>query len=270
MKIKRSIHTAIAATSFIALSGVAVQPFNSLATASITIADDNHDAKAIEIINTMIEALGGRESIESIKSMKSTGTISIPMAGLSGTVESFGMTPDKFFLKISLPAMGETLQGLNGKTAWSSDAMNGPRILPPEEAGDLIDQADLHLRLNYEEDYKLIKFEGEVVFESEKAYKINLTDHDDVESTEYYSIESGLQIASEIVANTAMGVTNITVLMQDYKELGGHLQPSKIIQKVGPTQIIIEISEVEYNEVDESVFELPASVKALLEAQQAP
>ncbi|MDF1808121.1 MAG: hypothetical protein P1U42_00340 [Phycisphaerales bacterium] len=270
MKIKRSIHSAIAAVSLIALSGVAVQSLNSTAQASITVADDNHDAKAIKIINSMIEALGGRESIESIESMKSTGTISIPMAGLSGSVESYAMTPDKFFLKIDLAAMGQTLQGLNGTTAWSSDAMNGPRILPPEEAGDIIEQADLHLRLNYEEDYKMIKFEGETVFESEKAYKLKLTDHDDVESTEYYSIESGLQIGSEIVANTAMGVTNITVLMQDYKDLGGHIQPTKIVQKVGPTQIIIEISDVEYNKVDESVFELPAAVKALLDAKQAP
>ena len=268
MKLKRTIQSSIVALSIIALAGVAIQPLNTTASAATTVGEKDHDAHALEIIENMIEAMGGRESIESIKSIKQTGTLSIPMAGLSGAVESYTMTPDKFLLKLTIPAMGETLQGLNGSTAWSSDAMNGPRVLPDDQSKEMVDSANLHKQLEYTKNYKSIKFDGETEFNEQRAYKINLVDNDGKKSTEYFSVESGLQIGGVAVTSSPMGETEVTMQLEDYKELGGHLQPTTIIQVVGPTKVIITISDAEYNKVDESVFELPDSVKALLKAQE--
>ena len=55
--------------------------------------------------------------------------------------------------------------------------------------------------------------------------------------------------------------------MREYKELGGVMQPTKMVQKAGPQEFVITISEANYDEIDASVFELPDAVKALVKAK---
>ncbi len=269
MKTRPFLKAAAIALSIATISGIPASPLTTTASASITLGDKDHDAKAIKVIEASIEALGGTEKLESIKSQKITGTISVPMAGISGVVEAYTSMPGKFLFKIDISGMGTTLQGLNEGIAWSSDPMGGPRILPPEEAQDIIKEADLHKALNFRKNNKVIEYLEETEFEGQAAHKIRMVDNNGTESTEYYSVETGLVLGSENEVDSPMGKITTTTLLKDYKKLGGYLQPTTMIQKMGPTEILFTFDSAEYNNVDDSVFAFPPAIEALIKATKA-
>ncbi len=269
MKTRPFLTSAAIALSIVTISGIPATPLSATASASIAPDEKDHDPKAIKVIEDSIEALGGTEGLESIKSQKVTGTISIPMAGISGVIEAYTSMPGKFLLKVDIPGMGVTLQGLNEGIAWSSDPMGGPRLLPPEEAKDIIKEADLHKLLNFRKDNKVIEYLEETEFEGQAVHKIRMVDNDDAETIAYYSIETGLAIGSENEVESPMGKITTTTILKDYKELGGRLQPTTMIQKMGPTEILFTFDSAEYNKVDDSVYAFPPAIEALIEATKA-
>lgn len=267
------IHAASIALTIATLTGIAGTPFDSIALGETTInsqiADDNHDAKAIEVIEQSIEALGGREKIEEVKSLKQTGTLSVPAMQMSGVIEIYSTSPDFLLVKLDLPGMGVTLTGLNKGVTWSSDAMNGPRLMTELESKDLIEQADAQAMLKFAEDNLIIEYQGEVDFDGHKAHKVRFVDHDGDESTSYYDVKAHHQIGLEKTTNSQMGPIKTVTMMREYKEMGGYIQPTKVVQMMGPTEVVFSFTAAEYNKVEESVYALPDAVKALVKATEA-
>ncbi len=267
MKPKTLIKAAAIAASITTLSGIA--PSLMAGEAAVTIlVDDQHDAKAVKIIEKHIEAIGGHEKIAEMKHVHSQGTLSIPQAGIEGTIDVQISSPDKLLITVNFAAMGKNVQGLNGDVAWSSDAMNGPRLLPENEATDIIKQADTAYLLKFKENNKSISYVGKTEFDSKAAHEIQLVDNDGKETTEYYSIESGLQIGSEGVAASPMGEISVITIFGEYTEIDGMMQVGSMVQKMGPTDVAFTFTSFDTDEIDDSVFELPVAVKALVEAQK--
>lgn len=267
MKRNNTLKAGVLALSLLTLAGVAPTLLAAEPTEEKMV-EKSQDAKAIEIIERSIDESGGRELLAAAKYVYQKGTISIPMAGITGTLESHLKVPDHFLLVINIAMIGEQRQGLNGEIAWSTDAMNGPRLLPEEEAVALRKEADVTSRLRFKEEFPVIEFKGEVDFDGQKTNKVRLVDTDDVERFEYYSVESGLLVGTEAKVPSAMGEVQTTSFMRNYKDMGGVKQPTKIVQKVGPQEFEVNITETSYDKFDESVFEMPTAVKALVEASK--
>ena len=269
MKTKPFLKAAAIVLSIATVSGISATPFNSTTFAGVTLDDSNHDAEALKILDASIEALGGKEKLSSVKYMKQTGTISIPMAGIEGTIKLNIASPAKMLLIVDIPMMGKTLQGLNNGVVWSTDAMNGPRIIPADEAKDQIKQADLLRVLNFRENNKKILYMIETMFDERPAHQIRLIDHDDQVSVEYYSVKTGLLIGTETESMTPMGKIKATTIIKEYIEQDGFMLPTVVIQKAGPTSIHFEFSSVDFSEIEDSTFEFPAAINALIKATKA-
>lgn len=268
MKRNSTLKAAVLGVSLLTLSGIA----GSLHASTLIVepeakAEVQHDQKAIDVIEKSIEAVGGRELMESAEYSYSKSTLSLP-GGISGTMEAYLHAPDKLFVLINFPMMGEQKQGVNGDIAWSSDPMSGPRLLPEDEAKALRKETNPASRLNYKKDNPVIEYVGEVDFDGQKAHKIRLVDTDNKESHEYYSVEHGYMIGTVGKTPSPMGEIQMTSFMREYKEMAGVVQPTKVVQRFGPNEAVITITEVSYDEIDASKFELPDAVKALVKAQK--
>lgn len=267
MNRKNTTKAALIGLSIFALAGIA--PSINAADTSVFVNDDvQHDQKAIEIIEKAIEASGGRDLISEAKYVTMKGTLAIPAAGIEGNITTYIKAPDNMLIHTNIPMIGEQKQGYNGEVAWSSDPMGGPRIMPEEETKALKQEADPANRLNYKADNPVIEYKGETEFDGKKAHKIRLVDTDGMESTEYYDIEKHFMIGSEAKVPTPMGQIQTTSMLRDYKDMGGVMQPTLMVQRMGPQEFTIKINEVSYDEIDASVFELPAAVQALVKAKQ--
>lgn len=270
MKRNNTLKAAVLGVSLITLSGIAAPLFASTLAAEPEAekTEIKHHQKAIEIIENGIDVVGGRELMESAKFVHTKGGLEIPAAGISGSMETWVQVPNKLLVVIDMPMLGEQRQGLNGDIAWSIDPMGGPRLLPEEEADSLREETDPSSQLNYKDDNPIIEYVGEVEFDGQKAHKIRMVDEGGDESFDYYSVEKGYIIGTEATVPTQMGPLKMVSYMREYKEFGGALQPSKMVQKAGPQEFVITIAEVSYDDIDESMFVLPDAVQALADMQK--
>lgn len=231
-------------------------------------AEKKHDEKALKVIDTYIEKIGGKELIMSIRSMHTSGTLDMPMAGIKGKMEMFAAQPGRMATIMELPGFGKIESGYDGEVGWNTDPMSGPRLMTAEQVADLGDQIDPNSAAKYRERYHTIEHHGEVDFQGQKAHKLRLVRGDNREVIEYFSVESGLLIGQESLQNTEMGEIKVVAVMSDYKEFDGMKTPTKITQNIGIQQLIMTISAVKINAVDEGVFKRPAAVEALVKAQK--
>ncbi|MFK7883166.1 MAG: hypothetical protein AB8F26_03150 [Phycisphaerales bacterium] len=268
----RKIWLSGAVAAFTVFSGGVIA--NETATTSlVSIAgqpatETKHDEKAIEILDSYVEKIGGEKLIGSIESTKVTGTISVPMAGLSGTMTMQNKLPGMMSMVIEIAGFGKQESGYDGQVGWSSDPMSGPRLMTDEEIAGIADQTDPTAALKYRELYPMIEYAGETNFEGSKAHKIKMVDETGKVQYQFYNISTGLMVGQESTEASPMGELNVIAVMSEYKEFGGMKMPTKIVQKMGPQQVIMEIKTAEMNNVDDSAFELPAAIQALVEASK--
>jgi len=66
---------------------------------------------------------------------------------------------------------------------------------------------------------------------------------------------------------TPMGDAFIEIEVGDYKEFDGNLYPTLTKQKAMGAEQVLTVTEVDFSEIDPSVYALPEAVKTLAAAQ---
>jgi hypothetical protein len=219
---------------------------------------------ARQIIDRHIKEVGGREAILARTSIHVTGTVSMPAAGLTGTLEGFQAKPNKSLVRYSLTGVGQMEDGFDGKVAWSLSAVMGPMLHEGKLLEERAFDADFYDELKSPERYKSLTTVERTQLEGRDVYKIRLEKHTGGEDFELYDIETGLKAGSIQKRETPMGAMQATSLTTDYKKFGPLLQPTTTKLNVMMTQMIMTVTSVEYDKVDPAVFTPPAQIKALI------
>jgi hypothetical protein len=237
-------------------------PFYAQAPAKTQTADALPDAR--EIINRHIQAIGGRDAILAHKSMHAVGTLSVPASGMNGTIEVFGGAPNKQFIKIAVGGIGEISEGFDGSHGWTVDPMTGPRL----KVGKALEQgkldADFYGELRDPKTYPTVKTLEKTTFDGRPCYKVSLKRIDGSEDIDYYDVATGLRAGSENTRESPMGTVTQTSVEGDYKKFGKMLQPTSLSTKAMGVEQKINLTTVEYDNVESSMFEPPAPIKALI------
>lgn len=220
---------------------------------------------ASEIVAKHIAAIGGKDAISKITSMQQKGTMEIPTMGLTAQSEIF-VAQDRMTMKQSIPGLGELSQGYDGTTGWSSNPMQGPRLISGKELEQTKEQADLQANMLYSPDrFSAMETMSIADFNGEKAYKVRFVRKGSGrESFEYFSTATGLQIGSETTQESEMGKMQITTMSGGYKQFGPLKVPTRSEAQAGPNKMVMTISDVVFNAVPATAFELPPQVKALI------
>ena len=245
----------------------------STSGATICRAQDDAPAKlptAAEVIAKYVEVTGGLEKYKAVKSLKQTGTLSIPAAGINGTMEVKVASPDKVLMAVELPGAGNESTGSNGETVWSDSTMSGTRLLVDKEAEQTKREADFRRMYDPASVYKSLEVTGVEDVEGEKCYELKITKNDGDTQMEYYSVKSGLQTKSITTAQSAMGPMEIESMTGEYKEFGGIKFPTKMIQKLpNGMEMVVEFSEIVINpELPADTFALPEKIQKLVKKEQ--
>lgn len=220
---------------------------------------------AAQIIDKYVVAIGGKDAISALKSMRQMGTMEMPAMGLTMDMDVSAAAPNKRAMKMSIPGMGEMVQGFDGTTAWASDPMQGPRVLKDKELTAVLETADFTAEmLKDASKYKSIEVLGQEAFEGTPAWKLKFTRPSGNTITEFYAIDSGLligQIASQV---TPQGEIEARTVMSEYQQFGPIKQPSKISVSAGPQQMSMTTKSITFNDVPDAAFALPDAIKALV------
>lgn len=220
---------------------------------------------AESIIARHIKAVGGREAIKAHNSVTAKGTISMPANGISGTLELFTARPNKNFMKMTLPGIGDISSGYDGKVAWTTSPMTGPMLATGKELEEKALDSDFEGALGFDSKYDSMKTLEKTTFEGRPVYKVALKRKGNAgEDIEFYDVETGLKAGAIIERSNPMGVIKATSVISDYKKFGDLLHPTVIKQTASGAQMVMTFTSIEYDNVDPAVFELPAEIKALV------
>jgi hypothetical protein len=218
---------------------------------------------AKEIIARYVAAIGGEKAFLERPAWQMTGDFAMPAVGITGTVESYA-SDGRSFAKVVVPGIGEILRGHDGKVAWSLNPMEGPRLLQGIEAARMAEEASPGAMLRHSSVVTSAETVGKSQVNGEECWNVKIMWKSGRETTECFSIASGLFIGSTGKIESAMGSVDYTMIVTEYKEFGGVKVPGRMVQTAMNQEQIITTRTYSVGPVDNARFALPAEVKALV------
>lgn len=221
---------------------------------------------AEEIIADYLGAIGGAEAIRAHSSVQARGTMEMVGQGMEirGEVRMYGAAPNKSLLVMSFPDEGfETKMGYNGEVAWALDPMTGGRFLQGDELQQIVDEADYYSELHDPSKFQSLETLGLTEYAGRAAYQVKLVYISGREVFEYFDEENGLLLGVENPKRYSQtGETNARTLFSEYQQFGDMMVPTTLIQVLGSGEAVqIKFTAFEYDNVDPSIFDLPASIR---------
>jgi len=221
---------------------------------------------AADVIAKYVTAIGGKDAVMKITSLKQTSTMQLPAMGITAEIEAYQAAPNKMATKSSIPGVGEMLQGTNGEVAWDANPMAGARLLADKELAQMLEGADFYGNMLYLADrFTTMENLGVVDFNGEKSYKLKLVRKGSgIEATQYFSVATGLIVGAETAQVSQMGTMQVSSTLSDYKEFGGVKFPTKSEVNMGPNKMLMTITNVVINGAPATAFDIPAAVMPLI------
>jgi outer membrane lipoprotein-sorting protein len=216
-----------------------------------------------EIIAKNIQARGGLEKLQAIKTLRMTARFA--QGGFRATYVQENKREDKVREELIVQGMAQ-VRAYDGKTAWQIDPFEGrkdPELMSQDDSKPLLLDADL---------------EGQLVDYKQKGYVAELIGHDSVEGTDCYKIkltlknadvryfyldaDSYLIIKVETQTKVRGAVKYQDTMLGDYEQVDGVYFPYSI--ETGETgsqeRTRLTVEKIEPNVLlDDSQFSLPAA-----------
>lgn len=221
---------------------------------------------ASDIVAKYVAAIGGKDEIMKVTSMKQVVSLEVPTMGLTLSMEVFAAAPNKMASKTTIPGMGEMQNGYNGTIGWDVNPMQGPRLLADKELTNAAENADFYASILYSADkYASMETVGDTTINGEKAYRVKMVRKvSKTESVSYFSATSGLLLGGISTQESQAGTMQVSQSVLEYKKFGNLTLPVKIEQAMGPQKMIMTVQDVTINGAPESAFAIPEQVKPLI------
>lgn len=226
---------------------------NEVQYESVALSDD---VTPVTIIENYISALGGKDKVAALSTMKTTMEMSI--MGQNAVVTLSQKTPAMSAMQVNMNGMTMVEQKFDGE----SGSMNQMGQSMAIEAGTPMahgaqNDSKICKQLDYGKDGYAHELKGIETLDGVKAYKLLVTDPNGMKTTEFYSLETSLLVRSISTQHGPGGQTsNLTMDFKDYKEVEGVMFPHKIVNTgMMPTPVEMKITSIEVNTpMDNSMF----------------
>jgi outer membrane lipoprotein-sorting protein len=245
--------TSLATSLFFILMAVAAGHAQAPASAPLPTVD--------EIIAKNLQAKGGAEKWQAVKSVKMTGKMTAQGSEMPLTV--YAMRPNFNRQEIVLPA-GKAIQAFDGTTAWVVNPMLGmdtPQVVPEPAAEFTKQSADFDGALiNYKGKGNVIELVGKEQLEGKDVYHLRVTAKGGPLQHYLLDATTGLELRTSTQIELGNGQKQtLTSTMSNYKAVDGIMIPHTVTQTAGERQLLQwTITSVEFNAVpDASIFQLP-------------
>lgn len=225
-----------------------------------------------DLVKKNLDAKGGKEKIEAVKSARVKGTMS--MMGMEAPFVWEWKAPNKLRMEFTMQGM-TGVQAYDGAAGWMHMPFMGksePEKMAAEDAKQLADQADFGGPfINTKDKGYTLEYLGEGEADGTPCHKIKVTKEGGDTSIIFLDKDNWLEIKQESKAKVRGQDMESNTDIGDYKEVGG-LMLAHSYQMSSPAnpgaQQSLTFNEVELNaEIADSRFEMPA-VKPAAEAKK--
>jgi len=206
------------------------------------------------VIENYITAIGGKAKIEAIKNISSE--FGMKMQGMDVVIKSTVAQNNKYYLNVSIPAMGMVMQKevMNGAKGYT-ESRGKVTPLTADEIKDYTVEKSIIQELNYTKHGVKTSLLGTKTINGKSAYEIEVTMPSGAKSKDYFDVESGLKVKSAKTEKTPMGEMTMTSFFENYKEVNGVKFPHTLKQEAGPQKMEMIAKSITANgTIDESIF----------------
>ncbi len=215
------------------------------------------------LLEKHIEAVGGKDAVKKVKSLRMNGTFAIAAVNMKGDLLIQLEAPAKMAVVVDLPGMGEVLQGSDGEVAWQSTMPGAPaQIVEGKPAEALIDQARFTDEYTPRETYESAVTVGKELFENQMSYRVEIKKkRTGAVSQALYSVDTGLLLAEMKKSSPDVEKFDLITVMSDYRKVGDLvLMPHKMTASTPQFDQVIEMATIEVNpEFEPGTFDTPGS-----------
>ena len=222
---------------------------------------------ADEIVARNIQAKGGMQKLQAIKTMRQHGKVVFP-SGFELEFTQTNKRPDMVRTDQLVQGMN-VIQAYDGQNGWQIDPTQGRRTseaLSEEDLRQIKEDADIDGPLvDYKAKGNTVEYLGEEDFEGSPVYKLKVTLKSGDVKTFYLDTDAALEIKIETKRFIRGAERESETILGDYKEAGGvmmaHSFESK--QKGATNAVKATLDKVEVNlEVPDSYFQDPGATQA--------
>ncbi|MEM8507023.1 MAG: pitrilysin family protein [Bacteroidota bacterium] len=195
---------------------------------------------AATVLEKYIEAIGGKEKLESVASYAIIAEAE--MQGMKLELEMKKTSKDQFMQDVKVMGNSMSKQVLDGDKGYMM--MQGQRKdLSEEEITKIKEESAPFPELNYLTAGG-VRLEGITPVGDKKAYALKITES----KTAFYDVETGLKIQEINVQEMQGQQVQQTMQLQNYQEVSGVKFPFKLIQTMGPQNFEFIVKEIKVNE----------------------
>jgi predicted Zn-dependent peptidase len=214
-------------------------------------------ASATEVINHYLKAIGGKQAIGKLTSVLASGTMKVQGMEMPITIKR--MAPNKEYMEMSMNGQVVSKTIFNGTTGYQLQ-MGQKKDLSADQVAKYKEEKSLIPQLHYlEGDYKLVP--GKVVkIDGKDANQLTVTGPSGKPSVEYYDVNTGLLLRSEVTSDMQGQSIQVQTSFSDYKKVGDLLlnqsQTMTITAPQGSQEMSIHFTDYKLNEgVSEADFQ---------------
>lgn len=218
---------------------------------------------ADEVLARSLQATGGIDAILAHETRVTTATVSVPVQGLTMQVEIRQQAPGSMETITDVTGLGQSRQGTDGETVWSIDTISGPRVLQGAEAAGVLRRARYDLLVDLDRWYPTRETVGQEDFAGEPCWKLRLVDNDGAEELHWYAQGSGLLRGQEATVVSDMGALTVRSSFSEYRAFDGVTMATRLVQELGPMQLITQIESVRANVPGFTDIVVPPEVTSL-------
>ncbi len=211
-----------------------------------------------EILAKYVKAIGGREANEKIKSRMASGTVELAPMGIKGTFEAYTAAEAKSYTKMNLAGIGDMLEGLDGKSAWAINPIQGSR----DKTGAELAQAKLignfYREINLDKLFTKIELKGVERVGEKGAYVLVAIAEGVPAEKWYFDIVSGLLLRSDVTVVAPEGNQPAKIFYDEMRTVDGVTLPVKIRTQLPQFEISMVATEVKHGiTIEETRFAKP-------------
>lgn len=213
-----------------------------------------------EVVEKMIKAQGGRDTLGKIKDSTFSGTMEMIQMGITGSATMYQKEPNMMRLDGEVMGMMFT-QAYDGQTAWMTNPQTGDTMEMPEKASEYLKRQALgnDALLNPKKYGLTFNYKGKEKIEEKEYLVLEQTFADGYKVTIYLHLDTYLAYKTKGLTLNQMGVeVEQETYLSDYKEVEGIMVPHSITTFQESEEFMkITLTEVSFNAgLEDSLFKM--------------
>jgi outer membrane lipoprotein-sorting protein len=213
---------------------------------------------APDILQKMIDAMGGRKALEKIKDTTISGSMELTQMGLSATITVYQKEPNKSRFDIEVMGMVIT-QASDGETAWATNPQTGMTEEMSEQQAEYMKRQSLGNAVFLDPKKMGITFsyKGKENIEGKDYLVLEQTYADGYKSTLYIDPDTYLAFKGKGLTLNNMGVEiEAETFFSDYKKVEGIMTAHTLVSyQDGEEFMMMTVTDIKFNSVlEDSLF----------------